>query len=65
MPSRSRFDDFIASRNVNAAHGRGFRAYLHSNTGRQEFGLHPISTASDPPVRQINEYLLNNLSMRR
>ena len=60
MSSRSRFDNFIASRNINPARGRGFRAYLHSNTGRQEFGLDPISAASDSPGRETNSSALVN-----
>ena len=60
MSSRSRFDNFITSRNINPARSRGFRTYLHSNTGRQEFGLDPISAASDPLGRETNSSALVN-----
>ena len=56
--SRSKFDDFITSRNINPARGRGFWAYLHSNTGRQDFDLGPISATSDPLGRQTNSSTL-------
>ena len=58
MSSRSKFDDFITSRNINPARGRGFWAYLHSNTGRQDFDLGPISATSDPLGRQTNSSTL-------
>lgn len=61
--SRSKFVGFIASRNINQVRGRRFRAYLHINPGRQEFGLDPISAASDPPGRQINSSTLVNANL--
>ena len=60
MSSTSRCDHFIPSRNINRGRGRGFRVYLHSNTGKQEFGLDPISAASDPPGRVTNSSALVN-----
>lgn len=65
MPIGSRFDDFIDSRNINTASSRWFRADLKSNTGRQEFGLDPISAASDPPGRQKLDYIPTNIYKKR
>ena len=60
MLSRSRFDNFIALRNINPARGRGFRAYLHNNTRREESGLDLISATSGQPGRQTNSSALVN-----
>lgn len=60
MSSRSRFDNFIALRNINPARGRGFRAYLHNNTRREESSLDLISATSGQPGRQTNSSALVN-----
>lgn len=60
MSSSSRFDNFIALRNINPARGRGFRAYLHSNTGREESGFDLISATSGQPGRQTKSSALVN-----